>query len=257
MLTSGQLKPRLKKLSRAYLFGCGTFFVLYAIFFVFAVWLAANREQVLAVTLINYLWPILTLLLSIPLLRNRAHWLLLPGILLGLWGTLLALTYQTENTGDALFSALKTGWIPCLLSLANAIFWAFYSIFARKWTTKNQAGTVSLFMLAAGLLLGAVRFFVPEPSHFCPRSLMELLVMILFSAISYTCWELAMRQGNMPLVVTMSYFIPLFSVAFTCYYLSVTAGSVIWLSGVLVTAGALLCRRAITAPDAPKPLANE
>lgn len=66
-----------------------------------------------------------------------------------------------------------------------------------------------------------------------------------------------MRRGNMPLVVTMSYFIPLFSVAFTCYYLSVTAGSVIWLSGVLVTAGALLCRRAITAPDAPKPLANE
>jgi drug/metabolite transporter (DMT)-like permease len=48
--------------------------------------LAKSREQVLEIALVNYLWPALTILLSLPLLKQRARLWLLPGTELALTG---------------------------------------------------------------------------------------------------------------------------------------------------------------------------
>ncbi len=40
--------------------------------------LAGNRQQVLEVGILNYLWPALTLVLSVPILGNRPRWTLCP-----------------------------------------------------------------------------------------------------------------------------------------------------------------------------------
>ena len=49
-----------------------------------------SREEVLAVGLINYLWPSLTLLLSVPILGYRSRWFLGPGMLVATAGMVVA-----------------------------------------------------------------------------------------------------------------------------------------------------------------------
>ena len=64
------------KLSRLYLLGCGSLFVFYTAAIYLVVGLAKDREQLLEVALVNYLWPALTILCSLPLLKKRANrWL--------------------------------------------------------------------------------------------------------------------------------------------------------------------------------------
>ena len=79
-------------LPRKYLWGCGALFVAYTTCYCLAVGLATDRAQVLAVGLVNYLWPSLTLLLSVPILGYRARWFLVPGMLVATAGMVVATT---------------------------------------------------------------------------------------------------------------------------------------------------------------------
>jgi hypothetical protein len=60
----------------SYLVGCGLLFVTYTVLLFLAIGLARGRQQVLEVGLLNYLWPALTILLSVVLLNKRARLLL-------------------------------------------------------------------------------------------------------------------------------------------------------------------------------------
>lgn len=56
----------------AYLFGCGTLFIVYMASLYLAIGTATNRLQVLEVGLVNYLWPSLTLAFAVPILGRKA-----------------------------------------------------------------------------------------------------------------------------------------------------------------------------------------
>ena len=84
------------QLPRKYLLGCGLLFVLYTALIYAAVGQARDREQLLEVALINYLWPAASILLSLPLLRQRGSLLLLPGTALALIGVFLVMTQGAQ-----------------------------------------------------------------------------------------------------------------------------------------------------------------
>jgi drug/metabolite transporter (DMT)-like permease len=75
-----------------YIFGCGALFLIYTTSFYIAVNLASSRTQTLEVGLINYLWPGLTILFSLPIFGKKANLWLIPGSLIAFAGVFLALT---------------------------------------------------------------------------------------------------------------------------------------------------------------------
>jgi len=83
-------------LPHAYLGVCGALFAIYALCLYLAIGLAADRHQVMAVGVINYLWPGLTLAFSVPILKRRARAGLLPGIALAFAGVVLAMVPQGQ-----------------------------------------------------------------------------------------------------------------------------------------------------------------
>ena len=83
---------RFLQLPRLYLLGCGSLFIFYTAAIYVAVGLAKDREQLLEVALVNYLWPALTVLLSLPLLKKRGSVWLAPGTALALTGIFLVMT---------------------------------------------------------------------------------------------------------------------------------------------------------------------
>ncbi|MBN2312196.1 MAG: EamA family transporter, partial [Candidatus Hydrogenedentes bacterium] len=93
---------RVFRLPRAYLLGCGAVFVVYLVSFYLAIGLAVNRQQVVEIGLVNYLWPSLTLALSIPLLGKKAGVWLAVGMALGFGGIALAMTQSGPFSWEVL-----------------------------------------------------------------------------------------------------------------------------------------------------------
>ena len=81
LLLKGGPVRRLLSLPRPYLLGCGALFVIYTTAIFLALGLAADRLQTIEAGLLNYLWPVLTLLLSMAILGKRGGVGLIPGTL--------------------------------------------------------------------------------------------------------------------------------------------------------------------------------
>lgn len=243
MLRPGGVR-KLLRAPRAYLLVCGGLFVLYMTALYLAVGLAATRIQVIAVGLINYLWPALSLVFSIPLLRRRAGPLLPVGIILALAGTWLATTSDVQP-GELLTG--QTSLLPYGLALVAAIAWALYSNLSRRLGEGSDSGGVPLFLFASGLLLGVIRLFVTENSQWSHAAVLELVYMALFPGmLAYVLWDIAVRKGEIVLVASLSYLTPLLSTLVFALLFNIRPGAVIWLAAGLVIAGALVCRQSIS-----------
>lgn len=118
---------QVRRLPRKYLFGCGGPFILYLLGSYLAVGPARNREQVLEVGLLNYLWPVPTIVFSLIFLGKRAAWLLLPGTCLALFGVFLVLTQGAELSGRSFAGNLAGNPAAYGLGTAAGISWALYS----------------------------------------------------------------------------------------------------------------------------------
>lgn len=243
-LQAGGLAP-MRRLPRKYLIGCGALFVIYITTLYLAVGTAQTRMQVLAVGLINYLWPALSLIFSIPILGHRARPLLPLGIVLALGGVWLATTSGSDLTGGEMGSVL-----PYTLALAAAVCWGLYSNLSRRWAAGNDGGGVPLFLLASGLLVGLFRLFTPEISHWTAQIGLELAYMALFPGmLAYVLWDIAVRRGEIILVASLSYLTPLLSTLFSTLILNVNPGAPLWLGAGFVIIGAVICKISIIDPE--------
>lgn len=231
------------RLPRRYLLVCGIFFVTNMVSFYLAIGLASGRQQVLEVGLINYLWPSLTLLFSVPILRKKPGILLIPGMALAFAGIFLA-SMQNETLSWTVFvQNCRSNLLPYLMALTAAIAWGFYSCYNRALGGEVEGGAISLFLIAAGIVLLAIRLVRPETSVWAMRPLAELVyVALLPTFLAYTCWDISMRRGNVVLVVAFSYFTPLFSTIICCLHLSLPMTWTLAGACALVIAGAAVCK---------------
>lgn len=245
LLIQGKLIETLK-LPVPYILGCGGLFVLYELSLYLAIGLSKDREQVIEVGLLNYLWPTLTVAFSVPLLNKRARLTLLPGLALGSGGTVLAILAGSSFEFSTFVLNLKTHPSPYLLGLGAGLLWALYSNLSRRWGVE-KAGAVPLFFLATGIALLAVRAFFGEQNHYSIRPALELLYMIIFPTIlAYAFWDRAMRRGNLVLVASASYLTPLISTIISCAYLGVEMGLGLWAAAVMLILGAVISRLSIS-----------
>jgi drug/metabolite transporter (DMT)-like permease len=242
----------LSGLPRRYLLGCGALFVVYIAALYLAVGFSADRAQVLAVGLINYLWPGLSLVFSLPILKQRARPWLAVGLLLALAGVWLAMTSGSDLSPAGL---LKEPLLPYLLAFFAAVCWGLYSNLSRLWAAGHDGGGVPLFLLASGLLLGLLRLAIPETSAWSTGMLLRLFYMAIFPGmLAYVLWDQAVRKGEIILVASLSYLTPLLSTLISAVVLNVRPGLSLWVGAGLVICGAVIGKRAIlTSVPSPSP----
>lgn len=234
------------QLPSLYLFGCGALFVFYTVCLYLAVGLAFGREQVIEVSIINYLWPGLTLIFSLPILHKKGRITLIPGVFIAFAGFYLATVQSGMFSWEVFKSNFQVNYFPYLLAFMAAITWALYSNLSRRWAGHTESGAVPIFLLVTGLILTILRFIFPEESHWTPRVVTELLYMSIFPTfLAYTLWDKAMRKGKIILVVSFSYFTPLLSIIISSLYLQVVVRANLWIACALVITGAVICKFSI------------
>jgi drug/metabolite transporter (DMT)-like permease len=218
---------RLRQPGRAWAHGVGGLFGYHALYFA-ALALAPAVEA----NLLNYLWPLLIVLLSAPLLGLPLGAARLGGVALGFAGCALLVG------GGAGFPA---GALPGFLCAASAaLVWALYSVTARRMAgvpTEAVAG----FCLAAALL-AALAHLVFEPTvQPDARQALALLLMGLGPlGAAFLLWDAGMKRGDPRLLGTLAYATP---IASTLLLILAGEGRLDWrvlAAALLVAGGGLL-----------------
>jgi drug/metabolite transporter (DMT)-like permease len=236
-------------LPKKYLLICGLCFTTYMLLLNLSLQLAHNRQQVLEVALLNYLWPGLSLLLSVILFRLKTRYWLIPSIALAVAGAALALLPADTWSPDLFLANLRHHGLPYLLAFAAAIAWAAYGNLARLLAANHQGTPVPIFLTATGLLVALFIPLFPNDSPWTRRAIFELAYITVGPGLlAYALWDFAMRRGRIVLVTTMSFFIPLLSTAVSSLYLHVPAHATLWIGAILLIVGSALCKLAVHEP---------
>ncbi|MBE3063864.1 MAG: hypothetical protein IMZ69_02455 [Spirochaetes bacterium] len=260
LVRQGQL-AKLRALPARYWIVCGGLFVAYIVSYNLGVGMAADRRQLLAFGILNYLWPVLTLVFSALVSRLRVRPWLAAGALLAFAGIVLALFTRQGSGASALsfaglLSDVRSNPIVYALGLFCGVSWGLYSALGRKLAGPVDANPVPLLFLATALVYGillaagagrAVGAAVPAATlaavGFSPRAIGALAWRALVSdLLAYAFWDAAMRRGNQVLTATASFFTPLLSTACIALLLRVAPGWQFWAACLLLVAGASVSR---------------
>jgi drug/metabolite transporter (DMT)-like permease len=228
------------RLPRRYLLVCGLLFCLYMISIYYAIGIAQNRLQVLEIGLVNYLWPMFTLIFSLPLLHKRFHPVFVPATLCALAGVFLVMTQGEAVSWYAATARVTNNPRAYGLALVAAVAWGLYSNLTRRWAGEQRAGAVEFFMLATGALFLVLRFFRPEETAWSLSVVPDLALLSVAAGAGYVLWDIGMRRGEVTLVASASYFTPFFSTVMSCFFLGVVPGPKLWLGCLLIVLGSFL-----------------
>src|ERR1700730_4509407 len=125
--------------ARVWLLGVGGLFGYHALYFA-ALQLAPPAEA----NLVNYLWPLLIVLLSAPLAGERLGWQHLLGALLGFAGVVLL----AFGRGLGFTGAYALGYV---LALGCAFTWSLYSVLSRRFG-ETPTDAIAAFCAASAVL---------------------------------------------------------------------------------------------------------
>lgn len=234
--------PRLREVPRRYLLVGGALFVSYESVFALAVSMTTSAVQAVEVSLVNYLWPTLTVLACAAVSANPgAVGRALPGAAVATAGVFVAVGGNAGFDPAALAAHLGQNPLPYLLALAGAFVWALYSALTPKMS--QGADATSLFFCGVAATLWAVFFATGAelPSQ-APQaaSIVALLAAALCVASGYSLWGHGLLHGDVRKMAAFSYAAPVLSTAASSLLLGVALTSLYWAGTAAVFAGSLL-----------------
>ena len=215
----------------AWAHGVGGLFGYHALYFA-----ALAFAPAVEANLLNYLWPLLIVLLSAPILGMHLGPRRIAGVGLGFAGCVLLVG------AGASFPAGAALGFAC--ALGCAVVWAVYSVTSKRMAavpTEALAG----FCLATALLAGAAHLMFETTAVLDAR---QWIAVLLLGAgplgAAFFLWDEGMKRGDPRLLGTLAYATP---VASTLLLVAAGEGALDWRTGaaaVLVIGGGVLAATA-------------
>jgi len=240
LLRSGERRQQIRQIPLKYLIVCGIPFLIYMIALFLAIGHASNHQQVLEVGLVNYLWPTLTILLSLVILKRRANLLLIPGTILALVGIFLVLTQGSHVSWGSILANISANPVAYSLGLTAAASWAVYSNLTRRWAGDKKQGMVDLFLPITAVILIIMALLTESGHVWSVRSFLEVGFLGTVTYVAYWSWDTSMRRGNFTLVTAASYLTPFFSTVVASLYLHVAPTANLWIGCGVLVVGSLI-----------------
>lgn len=200
-----------------------------------AVFAAFQNAPAEAANLINYLWPLLLVLLA-PLFSKAR--LRLPQVLAGLIGFVGA-AVAILSGGNAEFR-FEIGYLFALLA---AVIWATYSLLSAKLEGLSS-NSVGSFAFVSGVLAIALHFLIEQPVAISSQDWSFIVLMGLGPlGGAFYLWDYALKHGNPQRVGLISFATPVLSTALLVTTQGKTPSLEIFLAAGLIVTAAWIGRR--------------
>jgi len=205
---------------------------------------ALQNAPIVEANLLNYLWPLLIVLLSSLLPNEKLRWFHVLGALFGLIGAILLIS---KDGSIELDSRYLSGYI---LAIVAAFIWASYSVIAKKFEHIPTYSVTGFCIVTAFLSLGCHLLFeqtvVPNTTQF----FIAFLIGLGPVGGAFYVWDYGMKNGNMKVLGSLAYLIPLLStfllIVFSTAQMTVTIGiaCVLIVCGSIISSKDLLMKKA-------------
>ncbi|MFN7572631.1 MAG: DMT family transporter [Betaproteobacteria bacterium] len=169
--------------------------------------LALRNAPAVEANLINYLWPLLIVVLSPLFVRGlRLTLRHLAAALLGMAGAALVIT-------GGRWTLDSEHWPGYLLAAGAALAWATYSLGTRR-VPPFPTAAVGLFCLVSGLLALASHALL-EPRYAPSATQWGLIALLALGPMgaAFFLWDAALKRGDARTIGALSYLTPLLSTA--------------------------------------------
>lgn len=232
--------PKLKTFSWNYLIVGSLLFASYEILFSLSFGMANDRRQAIEVSIVNYLWPALTILFATLGHSQQKRILLYPGLLIAFLGVMLSLGGGNQLSLHAWVSHIQSNPIVYLMALAGAFIWAIYCNVTKRQQLSGNLITVFFIVTSVTLWLNFLLTPTTESITFTWSGAAYLFIASVIMAGGYALWNIAIVGGNMIFLATLSYFIPIFSAILSSLTLAVLLPNTFWFGVIMVTIGSLM-----------------
>jgi len=183
---------------------------------------------------LNYTWPIMLIILSIPFLKQKLKWFDYTAIAVSFLGV-LTISLQ----GEISFQDNKQSIIGIILAIGSSIIWASFWIFNIK-DKRDELEKILLNFFFGALFISLWLMITKKIPHFSTGWFPAIYVGITEMAIAFVCWLMALqistnnsRIGNL---VFLSPFLALFFIHLILkeqIFISTFAGLTLIVSGIL------------------------
>lgn len=201
----------------------------------FCLFVALRLAPPVEANLINYLWPLLIVVLSPVFLRGSA---LRPrhvvGALLGFGGAALLVT------GGGALGFSSNAALGYALALAAALIWSTYSLLTKR-IGDFPTSAISAFCLASGLLSLACHALF-EPHHAVASAELPWLLLIGLGPMgaAFYLWDRALKRGDPRRIGTLAYLTPLASTVLVALFGGGRLRPASMVAGAMVVGGAAI-----------------
>ena len=204
-------------------------FVYHALYF-FALKVAPAAEA----SLINYLWPLLLVLLSAFSAGEKLHKRQMLGALLGLAGTAFIMQQHGPEAGASMPIAGYLAAFGC------AVIWAGYSVINRRFNNVPSSiiGGICGMSAVSGLIchLAFETTVLPDPGQWTAIVVLGLGPV----GLAFLAWDHATKHGSLATLGALSYLAPLISTLLLLAVGRSQAGPILIIPAVLIIAGAVI-----------------
>lgn len=195
---------KLKDYSKIFTIGIlGTF--LYNLF----LYLGINTMQASQAFIINYLWPIMTVIFACIILKEKITIKKIIAIIISFIGVIIV------SSNGNLLNIEKSSIIGTIYCILAAISYGLFSVLNKK-QNYNKYISMMLYYLTSFFIsliycVCAKKTFIPEMNQ-----LLGLLWIGVFtSAIAFTSWAFALEKGDTAKVSNIAYITPVISLVWT------------------------------------------
>lgn len=202
----------------------------YHFFYFFAV----KNAPAVEANLLNYLWPLLIVLLSSFLPNERLRWFHIVGSLLGLIGAFLLVS---KNGSLELDSQYTLGYIFAILA---AITWSSYSVISKKLSHIPTYSVTGFCMATAILSLICHLFFEQTVVPTFTQLIASIILGLGPVGGAFYVWDYGIKNGEIKILGSLSYFIPLLSTFLLIIFSTANMTSTIAIACLLIVFGSLI-----------------
>ena len=141
---------------RTYLIAGGVMFIAYEASISLSIGLATTNAQSVEVSLVNYLWPTLLVLMTAAVSRKHGAVVkAIPGAIVATIGVAMAVGGESLSVQEAV-SNIASNPLPFALALAGAFIWAIYATFTPS-LSEGYDGT-TIFFCCVAVVLWTIHF---------------------------------------------------------------------------------------------------
>ncbi|WP_077927555.1 aromatic amino acid DMT transporter YddG [Wohlfahrtiimonas populi] len=232
--------PIIRHFPKKYLIIGAILFVAYEICLALSIGYANNGRQAIEVGMINYLWPTLTIIASILFNQQKTTWLVIPGFIISMVGITWVLGDESGLNFYLMFANIQENPMSYILAFVGAIIWSAYCVVTAKYA-EGKNGITLFFILVAITLWIQYAFVGVNEFNFTWKSTLYLLLAASALGFGYAAWNVGILHGNVMVLATASYFIPIFSAFFAAMVLNATLSLGFWQGVIMICIGSLCC----------------